>query len=196
MVLEQAVSLLIGYRYFILVPIAILEGPIITIITGFLTSLGYFNFFIAYVVIVASDLIGDIAYYLLGYYGGKKFIRRYSTFLRITPERIEQLEKHFEKHTPRTLFIGKLLHGFGAVVLLAAGVAKVPFKHYVWYSLMPTLPKSLILLLIGFYFGKAYVRIDGYLSYISLGTLIVLVLVGTYFGIKKLSTRYEGTQLD
>ena len=103
---------------------------------------------------VVGDIVGDIMHYALGYYGRQRFVKRWGRFLGITLERVERLEKHFEKHSGKTLIIGKLSQGVGAVVLVAAGIARVPFRKFFLYTFIPTLPKSLIRLLIGYYSGK------------------------------------------
>lgn len=144
MLLQQIIFLLTAHKYLFLFPVVVVEGPIITVIAGFLSSLGPLNIFIAYAVVVVGDIVGDIMYYALGYYGRQRFINRWGRFLGITLERVERLEKHFEKHSGRTLIIGKLSHGVGAVVLVAAGIARVPFRKFVWYNFIPSLPKSLL----------------------------------------------------
>jgi len=44
--LLQIVNWLLAYKYLLLFPIAVIAGPIITVIGGFLSSLGYFNAFL------------------------------------------------------------------------------------------------------------------------------------------------------
>jgi membrane-associated protein len=191
MLLQQIILLLTAHKYLFLFPVVVVEGPIITVIAGFLSSLGVFNIFIAYAVVVVGDIAGDIMYYALGYYGRQRFVKRWGRFLGITFERVEQLEKHFEKHTGKTLIIGKLSHGIGGVVLVAAGLAKVPFRKFVWYNFIPTLPKSLILLLIGYYSGESYVKISSYLDYAAIGTIVTAVIfIVIYFVMRKVSKKY------
>ena len=91
MFLEQIILLLTTYKYLLLFPIVVFEGPIITVIAGFLSSLGYLNIFIAYGVVVVGDIAGDIMYYALGYYGRDRFVNRWGRFLGITSERVERL---------------------------------------------------------------------------------------------------------
>lgn len=191
MFLEQIILLLTTYKYLLLFPVVVFEGPIITVIAGFLSSLGYLNIFIAYGVVVVGDIAGDIMYYALGYYGRERFVNRWGRFFGITSERVERLEKYFEKHTGKTLILVKLSQGIGAVVLVAAGIAKVPFRKFVWYNFIPTLPKSLILILIGYYSGESYVKISSYLDYAAIGTVIVTVIfIVIYFIMRKLSKKY------
>jgi membrane-associated protein len=193
MVLQQIILLLTAHKYLFLFPVVVVEGPIITVIAGFLSSLGVFNIFIAYAVVVVGDIAGDVMYYAIGYYGRQRFVKRWGRFLGITLERVERLEKHFEKHTGKTLIIGKLSHGIGGVVLVAAGIARVPFRKFVWYNFIPTLPKSLILLLIGYYSGESYVRISSYLDYAAIGTTVAAVIfIVIYFMMRRVSKKYAG----
>lgn len=184
---SQIIILLTTYKYFFLFPVTVVEGPIITVIAGFLSSLGQLNIFIVYGVVVVGDIVGDGLYYAVGYYGGQRFINRWGRFIGITAERVVRVEEHFGNHTGKTLIIGKLSHAIGAVVLVAAGLAQVPFGKFIWYNFLPTLPKSLILLLVGFYFGKAYQQIDVYFNRATwiVFAIFILALVA-YLIIKKI----------
>jgi membrane-associated protein len=196
MLLQNIILLLTAYKYLFLFPVAVVEGPIITVIAGFLSSLGIFNVFIAYGVLVAGDIAGDVAYYELGYYGRQKFVTRWGRFVGITQERLEQLGKHFDKHASKTLIIGKLSQGIGGAILLAAGMAKVPFRKLVLYDFLPTLPKTLILLLIGYYAGESYVKISSYFDYAAIGTVAAAVIfVVVYFVMRRLSSKYASKDI-
>ena len=186
MSLSEISILLDNYKYLFLFPIVVIEGPIITVIAGLLVSLGHLNVFIAYPLIVFADVVGDSLYYIIGYYGRIKFIERWGRFLGITKERVKKLENLFVSHTGKTLAIGKLTHAAGAVVLVAAGVARVPYWQFVWYNFLPTIPKSLAFLLVGYYFGKAYQQIDNYFNDIVLVLFVIFVLaVIVYILIKR-----------
>lgn len=194
---QQIITLLISYKYLILFPLAIAEGPIVTVIAGFLSSLGRFNIYAVYTVVVAGDVIGDGVYYAFGYYGRQKFTERWGHLVGITTERVLRLEKHFEKHSGKTLVIGKLSHAVGGVVLVAAGMAKVPFWKFIWYNFISTLPKSLILLLIGFYFGETYNKISTYFDYTAIGTIsLTIIFLVTYFVVKKASKKYGNENIN
>lgn len=153
------------------------EGPIVTVIAGFLASAGNINPYIAYGVIIVADLVGDSMYYVLG---------RWGKHIGIKPGSIGTIETHFAKHTIKTLLFGKLTHAIGAGILFGAGVARVPYRTFLWYNLLPTLPKSLALLVIGYYFGHAYATINRYFDYTAIA-MVALAVVGIliYRGRKK-----------
>jgi len=195
--LDQIISLLIHYKYLLLFPIIAIEGPIATVLAGLLTSAGYMNFFAAYATVVAGDMAGDSFYFVLGLWGREKLIKRWGKYLGITIDRVERIEKHFNDHIGKTLIIGKLSHIFGVVVLLAAGLAKIRFRDFFKYDLIATLPKSIILILAGYFFGRAAIRSIQYFDSSALGTFfVVILLIVIYFAIKKLAQKlYQNKQL-
>jgi membrane protein DedA with SNARE-associated domain len=171
--MDYLVHLLITYRYFVLFPFTIIEGPAVSIIGGFLASLGYLNLFIVYVVVIVGDMVGDSMYYAAGRWGRGGFLQRWGHLIGITETRVEKLEGHFQRHSGKTLILGKLTHVGVIMILVAAGVARVPFWEFLWYDAVATIPKSLALVLIGFFFGHAYKSISHYLDYGTYGLLIV-----------------------
>ncbi len=194
---QQIILLLTTYKYLLLFPIVVVEGPIITVIAGFLSSLGHLNIFIAYGVIVAGDLAGDTVSYALGRWGGVQLIKRWGHYVGFNIERVEKFKNHFNKHTASTIIWGKLAYAMEMPFLIGAGLAKVPYKKFFLYTLIPTLPKSLLFLLIGFYFGESYNKINTYLDYTAIGTIgLAIIFIAIYFVVKKMSKKYEDKNMD
>jgi membrane protein DedA with SNARE-associated domain len=185
-VLTSILGWIARYTYFVLFPIAVIEGPIITIIGGFLSSSHQLNGYIAYAVLVAGDVTGDLLYYAIGYWGREKFIKRWGKYLGIKMENVEAMEKKLKQHQVKTLLLGKTLQGVGGVALVAAGSAKISIAKFTWYEFLGTLPKSLILFMIGFYFGSQYEKLSHYLDYVTYATIAIAVLgIAAYFIFRK-----------
>jgi membrane-associated protein len=174
--LSSIPDLLMQERYVLLFPIAILEGPIISVITGYLTHLGFFDLFAAYGIIVAGDLVGDVIYYLVGRYGRLQFIEKWGHFFGIKAEKVLDMERVFGLHSAKALFWGKFTLGLGGIIIVAAGAARVPFSKFFIYSSLGTIPKSAILMLIGGFFGYAFLTISRYFDYTAAITLAVALL--------------------
>lgn len=189
--LEEIVSLLLLYKYLILFPLMVLEGPIVTVIAGFLISLGTMSWTAAYIIIVIGDLVGDLMFYYIGKIGRLKWVRRWGKYIGLTEYRVERVEKFFKEHPGKTLLFGKFSHVVGAPVIIAAGMAKMPILHFLWWNFLGTLPKSLILLLLGFYFGQAYVLINRYLNdFFIAGTILVIILALIFMLFGKIFAKY------
>jgi membrane protein DedA with SNARE-associated domain len=173
-------TLLLHYGYFIFLPLAIVEGPIVTIIAGFLSSLGYLNFLAIYLLAILGDMIGDMIYYYIGHWGGKRIIKN-GKFLWIKADQLIRIENHFSSHAGKTILLGKWTQHLGAPILIACGMSKMSIRKYLFFNLTGTIPKVLIFVLIGYYFGQAYDKIDKYFGYASLSVAVAVILVIVYF---------------
>lgn len=193
--LNQALIIqwLLTYKYLILFPIIVLEGPLATMASGFLVSISVFNPFVALPIIIAGDVTGDVLYYFIGYYGHRfrwaAWILRKMGF----EARKERIEGSFSRHGGKLLIFGKLTHALGAVFLVGAGYAKMPLPKFVWYNTLGTIIKSSALLYVGYLAGAAYQRYSSYFEYgslvVSIGSLVIIGIAYYAFhrvtGIKK-----------
>ena len=191
--LDQIIELFATYRYALIFPLAVLEGPIVTVIASFLASQGYFNLFAVYGIAVLGDLVGDSLYYAIGYFGRNGFINKYGKYIGVAPEQVALLENHFNRHPRKTLVVGKLTHAMGVFVLVSAGGVRMPFGEYLLYNFLPTLAKSFIFLLVGYYFGTAFSQINSYLGWATFGGAALVLLVILLYFIPKAIARYART---
>jgi len=188
--LDNIVHWLLTYKYLVLFPVSVLEGPIVTVLAGFLASIGTFNFWVAFVVVVVGDIAGDILYYGLGRWG-KNLIPRFGQYLGVTKQKLDIVERQFKNHPKKTLLFGKLSHAFGGIILVVSGVFRVEFWEFVYINIAGTIPKSLFLIIIGFYFGKAYKQIDRYINNTVFAIVgITLLLVAVYIIVSRLTKKY------
>ena len=162
--LDTILLLLKEFGYFIFLPLTIIEGPIVTVIGGYLVSLHIFSFLITYVLAVAGDIIGDVIYYGLGRWGNKFFSKRES-FLGIRVERARKFEARFHANAGKVLLLGKWTQSIGAPILFAAGMARMPLNTFLFFNTLGSLPKTLLLVVLGYYSGEAYKQISTYIEY-------------------------------
>lgn len=183
--LDNILALLLQYKYLILFPISVIEGPIISILAGVLIAQNLLNPWITWTLLVIGDIVGDTLYYCLGRYGGRPFIKKHGHLLRLREEKMTQWEEHFHHKAPkRTLFLGKT-QPWGSVILFAAGATKMPYLKFLLINTVASIPKALLLILIGYYFNEAYIVMDRYLQYTGIILTIIGILIVLYFFLKK-----------
>jgi membrane protein DedA with SNARE-associated domain len=173
--------LLEQYGYFILFLGAIVEGPIVTIIAAFIASQGYFDIYTVYAVAVVGDLFGDLAYYGIGRAGAPA---RIWSVLGITEGRLARAARYFERHGAKLLLFAKYTQT-GIVILPVSGAARMPVGKFLWYNLLGTLPKAMVLLLVGYFFGYAYSRIDNDLTRGFFLFAGILCVTGLYLFVRR-----------
>lgn len=167
-------ALIQAHGLWILAPFTVLEGPIVTILAAYLAQRGFMPVIGVYLVCIAGDLVGDALLYALGRFGAGRLPARVTRFLGMTQARQLALSAHFTERGGRSILFGKWTHSAGAPILIAAGMARMQFAPYLWFNLLGTVPKTLVLVLVGYYFGAAYGVID---TYIYRGSLMLLALV-------------------
>lgn len=187
----QIFGLLYTYSYLILFPLALIEGPIVTIIAGFLVSVGFMDFIPTYLTIMAGDLAGDVLYYAAGRWWLNKTYKGVLNFFRVDLKLVAKLESAIKKNDGTILFFGKLSQALGGLILFAAGSAKIKMKNFLWYNFLATIPKSLILLAVGYYFGGTVSNFGKAVDITVWGLFIfTLILVGIYYAVNKFSNKY------
>src|SRR3989344_1342849 len=123
MTLEALTALLLAYRYWILLPIAIVEGPFLALVVGSLTSFGYFDPLLAYFVLICGDFIPDTVLYLTGRWGKRAaLIEKYGHKIGLSPERFALIERLWRDHPKKAMIMSKLALGLSGAFFVFSGV--------------------------------------------------------------------------
>jgi membrane protein DedA with SNARE-associated domain len=179
----QALSAtLIHHRYEILIPLSIIEGPIVALVTGALASRGYFNVLAVCGLFVAKDLIVDGAYFGLGRWSGRSHrVSALLPALRLDRAHIDRVREQWVLHGWRTILVGKLAWGLAPMVLASAGFVGVSPSAFFGYAVTVSAVQYTVLLALGFYVGSAIgvaslaMRVIGYaVAVLALVSIFVL----------------------
>jgi len=169
-------ALLLQYKYFILLPVAMIDGPIVIMIAGLLVSLGYMSLVPVFILSVCGDVSGDFIRYGLGRWGGQAFILRWGKYLGFDERHIVGIEEAFKERTGFLLLVAKFAYGAGSVFHAAAGIAKISISKFFIHNFLSSIPKTAALLYIGYYFGNAINDVDSALGNVALTLLFVIII--------------------
>jgi membrane-associated protein len=182
----SVIGLLLYYKYIFAFLFAVIEGPMVMVLAGFLVKLNYLSFWPVYFLLMAGDLIADTAWYAIGYYGARPIVLKYGKFFGITKDSLKRTERIFKKHQNKILFLSKITMGFGfaLVVLVTAGISRISFKKYITFNFLGQFIWTGFLMGIGYLFGGVYVTLNRDLQLASIISFIVLILFG-FYGLSK-----------
>ncbi len=176
--MEDIFNLLTRYRYFVLFPLAIVEGPIIAVIAGFLCTSQFLNAFIVYPVIVAGDITGDSICYMFGRWGLPPFLKRLGKRLGMSSEKKERVLSYFTANPSKTISLSKIALGVGVAGIYIAGNAKVPYQRFILICLVTSALQYIVYVGVGILFGRAYEKINRYLDiYAALVSVTVIAAI-------------------
>lgn len=187
-------NLILTYKYFIIFPIAVVEGTTAALVSGFFVSLGVLDFSLAYIALLLGDLIPDITLYFIGRYGSKKnFLLKYGPKIGITSNTDSALNRLWKKHDSKVFVIGKLAYGLAIPFLMSAGLIKYPFKKFLAYCTLISGIKVFIVLLIGYYLGGSYKSASQYIDYLYIIIAIIFVIfIASYsFFTRKMRQKFQ-----
>lgn len=175
-------------KYVLLIVGTIIEGPVVMMVSGFLYGLGQFALFPMYLALVFGDFIADIGWYCLGRFGTRHTIFKYGHYLGLTPELLEMMEGRFHKYHQKILIISKLTMGMGFafIVLIVAGIFKVPFKNYVFLNLVGGFIWTALLVTVGYFVGNVFLIIPNSLKVIFVIFIFVAIIMGLRYATKYL----------
>jgi membrane-associated protein len=149
-------ELILQYRYWILIPLTFIEGPVVAFVAGTLASAGIFNLYFLAVLFFVRDVGLDIAYYAIGHFGGRTaFTRRMMVKIGITEDHLEEIRLLWERRPGWTMFIGKLSYGIASAFIVVAGMVKMPFSLFLKYGILVAILQYGILLLAGYFLGES-----------------------------------------
>jgi membrane protein DedA with SNARE-associated domain len=183
--LSQIGPLVSQYGMAVLFPVAIIEGPGVSVVAGALVASGQFGWLGVALLLIAADLMGDALYYSLGRWGHSPFLRRLERWLSLTEERFRPIEEGFRRHDWKILLIGKT-QPFGSVILFFAGATKMPVGRYLMFNLLATVPKVALFEGAGYFLGASIahsMRYFDYLTFILFG--VGAILLYAYYRVRK-----------
>jgi len=187
---DDLVAFLGTYKYLVIFPVVVVEGPIITVVSGFLAKLGVLNGFLAYTILLLGDIIGDCLFYTIGKYSRTiSWAKKVTNFLGYDEQKEKFLQNHFERHTYKTFLLAKFSNSLGSSVQVAAGMSSFSFKRFFTANMLGAIPKTLILFLIGYYLGESYVQINEYLNSFALIGILIAIFFTAYFWVGKYVSR-------
>lgn len=160
------IDLILKYKYFILFPVLIVEGPIATIASGILASPSFnkFNIIPLFFFVVFADVFGDTLYYLLGKYAGPRIIRKIKEHRGVTVEYENRIQNFFSRYGKISILLGKITHGFGWPIMVLAGSMRMQYKTFILYCITASIVKTAALLAIGYYYSKDYALFSFYIG--------------------------------
>ncbi len=193
MSVENIAHLIIVYRYWIIIPLSFIEGPIIAFVAGTLSFLGYFNPYLMFAIFLLRDIIIDSFMYGIGRWGGEThFAKRMLAKIGVRSAHLEEIRYMWKHHGFRTMFFSKLSYGVSAAFLVVGGAVKTPFKRFLIYGILVSLVQYGGLFILGYFFGGALQTVSNVFTYIQ-----YLILAASVVGIGwYIFTRFMRTEFD
>lgn len=162
------------------------EGPAVTAAAAFTAALGHFNPWIIFVLSVLGDLIPDTIYYYIGFFGKMGMVKWLEKRAASSPSRLDRLHHLMHQNHTKTMVTLKLTPVIAIPGFIMIGAKRWSYWRFMWICTLISVPKSLILVLLGYYAGDFLKQHPAYLERFD---IILLALVVLFIGVPFLYSR-------
>ena len=136
-------------------------------------------------------ILGAIINYLLSMWLGRAIIYAFADsklghLCLLSREKVEKAEAYFNEHGKVSTFIGRLIPGIRQLISIPAGLSKMHFGWFLFYTFLGAGIWNCVLALLGYIAHGQADLIDKYSHELSVAILVVLGLAILYLVAKKL----------
>ena len=118
----------------------------------------------------------DIGYFL-GFKGGRPFVERFGSVLRIRPEHIARSELFFARYGDRAVLASRFVLGLRTWGSMLAGMARMPFWRFQVFSAIGGLGWAIVIGVAGYLLGSNLPLLEAILRAFGIGGLVIVGLL-------------------
>ncbi len=155
-----------------------LPSEVLLPFAGFLVLTGRIAFMTVLLIAIAAQVIGSLIGYAIGYFGGRPLVARLSRLF--GDHGVERAEAWFSRHGRASVFWGRFLPVVRTYISWPAGLARMPIGPFLAYTILGSIPWSVVLIYAGILLGASWAKLGGPGQDISLVVAAVIVVVVVY----------------
>jgi membrane protein DedA with SNARE-associated domain len=128
----------------------------ILLAAGVLVQQGHLNLGEAIVFGILGAIIGNQIGYWIGNRAGRPFVLKWGRFVKLTPERLERVERLFVRHGGKAIFAARFFSVSRTLEALVAGISRMRFGTFLLYSVLGGAVWATAVVLAGYLFGESW----------------------------------------
>lgn len=158
-----------------------IPSEVIMPFSGFLVEEGRMSFWLLVLTGTLGNLAGSIAAYFIGQKGGRPLLEKYGGYFLISGHDLDLADRWFSQRGELTVFFGRLLPVIRTYISFPAGIARMNFKKFCFYTFLGALPWCALFAWLGVKMGAHWELIRQTLHNFDLAILgLVILAVGLY----------------
>jgi len=123
---------------------------------GVLVQQGHLDLRDAIVFGILGAIVGNQIGYWVGHRAGRPFVLKWGRYVKLTPERLEQVERLFARHGGSAVFAARFFSISRLLEALVAGVSRMRWGTFVFYSVLGGAVWATAVVLVGYFFGQSW----------------------------------------
>jgi membrane protein DedA with SNARE-associated domain len=116
----------------------------------------HLNLVVVIVLATLGELVGSMAGYLIGYFGGRPLVDRFGKYVLLTHRDLDRAESWFGRHGEPLVLFGRFIPLLRSFVSLAAGLGEMAIAKFVAFTLIGCAIWCTALASLGYALGSSY----------------------------------------
>lgn len=194
--MDYIITFLQEYGYVAMFVAMVLENANIPIpsevvlgFAGYLIAQHIFDMTTTIIVGSLAGIIGSVLSYWIGQYGGRPLLLKYGKYVFFNEHKFQMAENLFDKYGGAAVFFGRLIPGVRTFISLPAGIARYPMHKFILWTVIGTLPWTILLVWMGAKLGAHWqdlIQYNHVFLYIVVAIVVVAaIILGFRYWLKK-----------
>lgn len=168
--------------YVLLIVLVATEGPVSTLLGAAAAATGLLDIRLVFMCALIGNVLGDCLWYTVGSVSSFERIQRFGRIVGIREHHLLRLESGMHAHATKLIAVSKLAIGLIIPTLVAAGLAKVPWRR--WFPLVLTIETvwTVCVVYAGFHAAGLVTQMEQGIYIIGLVALAVVIITVMKFG--------------
>jgi membrane protein DedA with SNARE-associated domain len=129
---------------------------------------------------VLGAIVGNQIGYWVGHRAGRTFVLKWGRYVKLTPERLEQVERLFARFGGKAVFAGRFFSVSRMLEALVAGISRMRWNTFVIYSVLGGTAWVTAVVLAGYFFGQSWGNTQRWSGRVPLLLVLLGVALGAY----------------
>lgn len=154
-----------------------IPSEVVLPLAGFFVAQGELSFVGVLLAATLGSVLGSVFLYEMARYGGRPFVLKYGSILRVQPEDLDRADAWFEKRGPVIVLVGRCIPGVRSLVSLPAGTLKMSRVEYIALTFVGSLAWNAALIGAGWLLGEEWDRVSDAVGSVGTPLLVVVLLL-------------------
>src|SRR5215208_3576047 len=154
-------------------------GETIVISGGVIAGQGEIDLLPLIGIVWACAVLGDTTSFYIGRRLGRRFLEKHGPRVKITHERLDQVDGYFDRHGGKTILIGRFIGLVRALAPFIAGASGLPYRRFIPYSIVGCGAWATIFCVLGYIFWRSFDKVQHLVGQALFGFAVTVgVIVG------------------
>ena len=140
---------------------------------------------------IAGATLGDNLGFFIGRRGGRRIAERHGWRVGLTPDRLAEFDRFFQRHGPKTVFAARFITGLRVVGAVLAGGSGMAWPTFLFYNATGAVVWCTAVAFAGYSLAHSWQTLERWIGRTSLIALALVVAIGAIGFVRARGNRHS-----